>query len=134
MVVILSWVFMAGVFAAAPTGEQPAAGEEYLGTWIGTWEGSGSGTIELTLEKDKAGAIAGRLSATGEQAYTATFRSLEFDGKKMAAKYDFPPDESVEVVIAATFDGATAGGTWSAREKASGNEVATGTWSVKKKS
>lgn len=128
-------VVVVGGLAAGPlTGQQKAAGEEYVGTWLGTWEGSGSGTLELTLEKDTAGAITGKLAVTGEPNYTVTFKSLEFDGNKMAAKYDFPPDESAEVVIGATFEGNTASGTWSAREKASGNEVVAGTWSVKKKS
>ena len=127
-------VVVVGAVAAVPvTGQQKAAGEEYVGRWIGTWEGSGTGTLELTLEKDPAGTIIGKLAVTGEPTYTVTFKSLEFDGKKMAAKYDFPPDESTEVVIVATFDGSAASGTWSARDKASGNEVATGTWTVKKK-
>jgi hypothetical protein len=130
-------VIAVAALAAAPAGGQSAAaGEEYLGTWSGTWEaaGSASGGIEITLEKDKTGVIAGKVSVTGEPAYTATMKSLEFEGKKMTAKYDFPPDASAEVVLAATFDGSAATGTWSAREKASGNEVAAGTWSVKKKS
>jgi hypothetical protein len=38
-----------------------------------------------------------------------------------------------EVVLAAAFDGNTAKGTWSLREKANGNEVATGGWTVTRK-
>ena len=93
-----------------------------MGTWTGTWAGVGpGGGFELTLEKGKDGAVAGSVSITGEPAYKAPFKALSFDGKKMSAKYDFPPDADVEVVLAATFDGSTATGTWSAREKANGN-------------
>ena len=108
-------------------------GEPFLGTWTGTWEGAGSGGFELTLEKGKDGAIAGRVSVTGEPTYKATFKTLSFDGKKMTATYDFPPDEGGDVTIAATFDGNAAKGTWLLREKASGNDVANGTWAVTKK-
>jgi hypothetical protein len=132
---LLSWVVIAGaaLAGAPPSGQGSAAGEEHVGTWTGTFEGSGSGGIELTLEKDQSGAITGKLAVSGEPNYTVALKSLEFDGKKMSAKYDYPPDQSTEVVIAATFDGSAASGTWSARDKASGSEVATGTWTVKKK-
>jgi hypothetical protein len=104
-----------------------------IGTWTGTWDGSGSGGFELTLEKDKNNAISGRVSVTGEPTYKATLKELSFDGKKMSAKYDFPPDPAGEVRLATSFDGNTATGTWSLREKASGNEVAAGTWTVTRK-
>jgi hypothetical protein len=120
--------------SAAQRGTDGASpGEQFLGTWSGTWEGSGSGGFELTLEKGKDGAIAGRVSVTGEPTYKTTFKTLSFDGKKMTAKYDFPPDEGGEVTIAATFDGNAAKGTWLLREKASGNDVANGTWAVTRK-
>jgi hypothetical protein len=119
--------------AAQRGNDGSSPGEQFLGTWTGTWEGSGSGGFELTLEKDKEGAMAGRVSVTGEPTYKATFRTLSFDGKKIRAKYDFPLDEGLEVVVAATFEGSTAMGTWSAREKASANEVARGTWTVSRK-
>jgi len=78
--------------------------------------------------------VAGKVSVTGEPTYKASFKSLSFEGKKMNAKYDFPPNEAdAEVVLAASFDGNDAKGTWSLRTKADGNEVAAGTWSVRKK-
>ncbi len=89
--------------------------------------------FELTLEKSKDGTIGGRVSVTGEPTYKATFKALSFDGKKMSAKYDFPPDEGGEVLLEASFDGNTAKGTWSLREKANSNEVATGGWTVTRK-
>jgi hypothetical protein len=129
------WVFIFGALcSAAQRGREGSSGEQqFLGTWTGTWDGAGSGGFELTLEQGKDGATIGKVSVTGEPTYKATFKALSFDGKKMSAKYDFPPDEGGEVVLAASFDGSTATGTWSLREKASGNEVAAGTWTVKKK-
>jgi len=59
---------------------------------------------------------------------------LSFDGKKMNAKYDFPPNAAdAEVWLAATFEADKAAGTWSLRVKQDGSEVAAGTWSVTKK-
>jgi hypothetical protein len=130
------WIVMLGAMcSAAPGGAQgSSAAEPFLGTWSGTWDGAGSsGGFELTLEKDKDGAIGGRVSVTGEPAYKATLAEVAFDGAKMSARYDFPPDPGGEVRLTATFDASTAKGTWSLREKASGNEVAAGNWSVTKK-
>lgn len=108
------------------------SGDPYLGTWTGTWEGAGSGGFELTLEKGKEGVVTGRVSVTGEPTYKASFRTLTIEGKKMSARYDFPPDDRAEVVLSATFDGNAATGTWALQEKAGGNEVANGTWTVKR--
>jgi hypothetical protein len=58
---------------------------------------------------------------------------VSFDGVKMTAKYDFTPDDAAEVVLTATFDGNKATGAWSLREKATGNEVASGGWKVARK-
>jgi hypothetical protein len=111
-----------------------STGQQFTGTWSGMWEGAGSsGGFELTLEKNTDGTIVGRVSVTGEPTYQATFKSLAFDGSKMNARYDFPPDEAAEVVLAGTFDGGKAKGTWSLREKAQDREAFAGTWSVEKK-
>ena len=104
----------------------------YVGTWSGSWDGAGSGGFELTLEKGKDGALTGRVSVTGEPTYKATLRTVSFDGAKMTATYDFPPDDSLEVLLVATFDGNKASGTWSARGKNGGNELVSGTWTVTK--
>ena len=114
--------------------EGQPAGEQFLGTWTGTWEGSGTGGgFDLTLEKDKADVLTGRLSVTGEPTYKVTLKTVSFDGPKMTAKYDFPPDDAALVVLAAAFEGNTAKGTWSLREKASDAEVVSGTWTVRRK-
>jgi hypothetical protein len=133
------WVFLF-FFGVVCSGAQrgpagPSSGEEFVGVWSGTWEGAGgSGGFELTLETSKESGVAGRVSVTGEPTYKASFKALSFDGKKMNAKYDFPPNEAdAEVALAATFDGNNAKGTWSLRTKADGNEVAAGTWSVTRK-
>jgi hypothetical protein len=129
------WILILGaVCSAAQRGvEGLKPGEEFLGIWTGTWDGAGTGGFELTLEKDKDGAIGGRVSVTGEPTYKATLKTLTFDGRKMTASYDFPPDPGGEVRLATTFEGNAAKGTWSLREKATGNEVATGGWTVTKK-
>lgn len=129
------WLLIFGaICSAAQRGaEGTSSGEQFPGTWIGTWDGAGSGGFEVTLEKGKDGAVSGKVSVTGEPTYKATFKELSFDGKKMSAKYDFPPDEGGEVVLAASFDGNTASGTWSLREKANDNEVAKGSWTVSRK-
>jgi hypothetical protein len=75
----------------------------------------------------------GEVAVTGEPTYKADIKSVAFDGRKMTAKYDFPADDSAEVVLAAFFDGNKATGSWSLREKATGNEAATGTFSLVRK-
>jgi hypothetical protein len=130
------WVVILGaVCSAAQRGAEGASsGEPFVGTWTGTWDAGGSGGgFELTVEKGKDGVIGGRVSVTGEPTYKATLKALSFEGKKMSAKYDFPPDEGGEVLLEASFDGDAAKGTWSLREKANGNEVAAGGWSVARK-
>jgi hypothetical protein len=126
----LSLVVLFGVIAAAQ--QRGIPGEEFVGVWSGTWDGAGSGGFELTLERMND-TLTGKVSVTGEPTYKAMFKALTFDGKKMTAKYDFPPDDAAEVILNGSFEGARASGTWSVREKASQNEVATGTWTVTKK-
>ena len=130
------WLFVLGAMcsAAQRAPEGSSAGEPFLGIWSGTWEGAGgTGGFEVTFEKDKDGGVTGRVSVTGEPTYKAAFTALSFDGKKMTAKYDFTPEPAGEVILAAEFDGNAAKGTWSLREKATGNEFAAGTWTVTRK-
>ena len=130
------WVVILGaVCSTAQRGaEGSSSGEQFVGTWTGTWDAGGSGGgFELTVEKGKDGVVGGRVSVTGEPTYKATLKALSFEGKKMSAKYDFPPDEGGEVLLEASFDGNAAKGTWLLREKANGNEVAAGGWSVARK-
>jgi hypothetical protein len=126
-------VLLGGVVSMQAQQSGGAAASDLLGTWTGTWEGAGStGGFELTLEKGKDGSTAGRVSVTGEPAYKATIRTLTFEGKQMTATYDFPPDDSMEVVLTVAFDGNTAKGPWSARQKA-GGEIASGTLTLSRK-
>jgi hypothetical protein len=129
------WLVIFGAMCAAAQrgAEGSVSGEQFLGTWTGTWEGSGSGTLELTLEKDKSGALGGTVSVAREPTYKASLKTVSFDGKKMTARYDVPPDEEGQVILAASFDGNTASGTWSLRDKANDTEVASGTWTVTRK-
>lgn len=111
-----------------------SGGSQFAGTWSGSWSADGSpgGGFELTIES-KDNVLSGAVSVTGEPTYQATLKKLSFEGNKMSASYDFTPNTEAEVVLAATFEGATAKGTWSLRAKADGTEVASGTWSVTKK-
>jgi hypothetical protein len=114
--------------------ESRPPGEQFVGKWSGTWKGDDStGGIELMLEKAKDGSIGGQVSTTGEPAYKAKIESISFEGSQFTAKYTFPPDESIGVVLAGTLKGTTITGTWTGREKASGNEVGGGTWAATKK-
>lgn len=124
-----------GVFAlSAQQSDSAKASEQYAGLWTGSWDGAGSGGgFDLTLEKSKDGPMTGSVSVTGEPTYKATLKTVSFEGTKMTAKYDFTPDDAAEVVLTATFDGSKATGAWSLREKASGNEVASGGWKVARK-
>ncbi len=134
------WLFLflfSSISIAAQRGaEKSSSGEEFVGGWSGSWQATGSsgGGFELTLEKNKDGAVAGKVSVTGEPTYKASFKTLSFDGNKMNAKYDFPPSEAdAEIWLTATFEGNKASGTWSLRVKADGSEAAAGSWSVTKK-
>jgi hypothetical protein len=128
LVALLLSLAIAGVHA-----QKGSVPDELAGTWTGTWEGAGSGGFELVLEKGKEGPAAGRVTVTGEPAYEATFRALTFDGKKMSAAYDFPPESSMEIALDAVFDGGACKGTWVARAKANGEQVATGSFDLKQK-
>lgn len=123
----------AGAGAAQSGGDAFASAAKYFGTWSGTWEGSGSGGFDLTLEKASEGVAGGKVSVTGEPTYKATLKTVKFDGPKMSALYDFPPDDRAEIVLSATFEGDSAKGTWTARGKDGGAEIMSGTWTVKKK-
>jgi hypothetical protein len=104
-----------------------------VGVWSGTWEGGGAtGGFELTIEK-AAGGIAGRVAVSGEPAYKAVLKSVAFDGPKMTARYDFPPDDRVEVILTTAFEGTTATGTWVVREKGGADDVISGTLTVSRK-
>jgi hypothetical protein len=124
-------VILAVLLVAAAV-QDSAPGDRFVGTWTGTWDGAGTGGFELTIEKGKS-ALTCTVAVTGDPAYKATCKSLAFDGRKMAAKYDFPPDERAEVQLAASFEDKTATGTWSLRDKATNNEAATGGWTVSRK-
>jgi hypothetical protein len=127
-------LFAAIGIAAQKSGEGTAPGEQFIGTWSGGWEGAGgTGGFELILEKAKDASIGGRVSVTGEPTYKAILESASFEGPKMTARYSFPPDESVGIVLVITFESRSAKGTWTAREKASGAEVAAGTLTVTQK-
>jgi hypothetical protein len=114
------------------SGGDAAAAKKYYGTWSGNWEGEGqTGGFAVTLEAGKDGKPGGSVDVTGEPTYKATLKTLAFDGAKMTATYDFPPDPSVTVTLGATFEGDTAKGTWALQSSNLGN--LSGTWTVKKK-
>ena len=138
-VLLLMPLLAVAVGAAAPrAGAQADAADKYIGVWSGTWDGGGGGGggFELTLqhEKDKPQdkKMTGKVAVTGEPEYTASLTSVSFDGAKMTAKYDFPPEPSLQVVLVATFEGEAATGTWSVTDRGSASEVANGGWKVKR--
>jgi hypothetical protein len=113
---------------------QSSNGEQYTGMWTGTYDGSGTGQFEMTLDKAKDGAMTGKVNVTTDGGnYSADLKSVSFDGAKMTAKYDFPLDPSAEIVMLATFDGATAKGTWSLHAKGQSDEIAAGGLAFTKK-
>lgn len=121
-----------GAAQSGGSGGGDAAAKKYYGTWDGTWEGEGqSGGFAVTLEAGQDGKPGGSVSVTGEPTYKATLKTLAFDGAKMTATYDFPPDPSATVTLGATFEGDTAKGTWALKSSNLGN--ISGTWAVKKK-
>jgi hypothetical protein len=132
---LTAFVLACGVLGIAAGGRaQSTTVDQYFGTYAGTWDGSGTGTFELTLAKGADGAAGGKVSVTTDGGnYDAELKAIAFDGGKMTAKYDFPLDPSAEVVVAATFDGGTAKGTWSLHAKGQTDEIAGGTWTVTKK-
>lgn len=122
------------IFATVSLSLQAAQAPDPVGTWTGTWEGAGgNGGIEIVLEKGKDGALGGRVSVTGEPTYKATLRTVTVDGQKLSWAYDFPADESIEIKMVAAIDGQSLKGNWSARPKAGGDEVASGTLTADKK-
>jgi len=134
LVVVVLLAAMAHVDAQREGGAG-AAGERFVGVWSGSWDGGGGagGGFELTLERDKDKGLIGKVAVTGEPTYNATFTSVTFDGAKMTAKYDFPPEPAAEVVLTATFEGNGATGGWLLREKGSSGEVSSGGWKVTRK-
>lgn len=112
---------------------QPSSDGRFYGTWTGTWEGAGSGGLELVVETRNGGTPGGSISITGEQPYKATLKAVSFEGDTLTVRYDFPADESVEVVLAAAVEGSHATGTWTARQTGSETEMAAGTWKATKK-
>jgi hypothetical protein len=134
-VLVIATLFAAIAHVAAQReGGAGAPADRFIGAWSGSWEGAGgSGGIEVTFERDKDKGLTGKLAVTGEPTYNATFASVVFDGAKMTAKYDYPPEPAAEVVLSATFEGNGAIGTWLLREKGSGSEVASGSWKISRK-
>ena len=130
----LLMLLFCGLQATTPGAAQTSSDrKQYLGAWAGTWEGGGSGDFELTLtEKDDV--LSGKVAVTTDAGpYTADLKTVSIDGTQMNAKYDFPLDTSAEVVLAATFEGRGAKGTWSLRPKGQDSEILSGTWAVTKK-
>jgi hypothetical protein len=130
LVLALSWIALPAHIDA----RQASSGEQYAGMWTGTYDGAGSGQFEMTLDKGQGGTMTGKVSVKTEGGdYSADLKSVTFDGAKMSARYDFPLDPSAEIVMTATFDGATGKGTWSMRPKGQGDELAGGTIALTKK-
>jgi hypothetical protein len=127
-------VVMVAFAVAAPIVAGQAPGEKYIGTWTGTWDGAGSGDFEMTLDRAKDGPLGGRVVVgTDGGNYNANFKTISFDGPKMTARYDYPPDPGAEIVVMANFEDKSAKGTWAMRPKGQEGDLAAGTFTVTKK-
>ncbi len=131
---------MALMFSGVGSGQgnSKQGADSYFGTWAGTWasssEDGGTGEIEVTLEKGKDGAPAGKIKASGgESGHSAAFKTLTFDGNKMTAKYDYPLGDGGEIVLEAALEATTAKGTWKLTPPGQTAEAARGTWTAAKK-
>lgn len=124
------FIFVVLIAAANTAGAQQATsapGDQLLGKWTGTWDGGGaSGPYELTFEGQSDGSTLATVVVSGDPMYIARLLEVSFEGSKMTAKYDFPPQPETEVVLVTSFDGSAANGTWSLREKATGFEIVNG--------
>ena len=59
--------------------------------WGMSADATDGGPFEMTIEKDKDGAPAGKVVVSGgESAHTAVFKSLSFEGGKMTGSYVYP--------------------------------------------
>jgi hypothetical protein len=106
----------------------------FVGTWAGSWEGGGTGRFDLTIERGSDGQPSGGVSVGTDQGdYTAKFKQLSFEGQNMKARYEFPLDAQADVVVAGTFNGGSAEGTWSLVPKDGDQVFAGGSWKVQKK-
>jgi len=126
---------LAGVFAIVfvTTGVAIGAQDNVVGQWVGTWDGAGAGNFDLTVQKKDAG-FAGKVAVTTDGGnYDAELKGVTVSGQELKATYDFPLDPSAEVAIAAKFEGEKSAGTWILRPKGGGAEVASGTFTLKKK-
>jgi hypothetical protein len=130
----LGFVIGAAAAVAPMAARQAASPEQYVGMWAGTYDGAATGTLEMILDKGKDGGVTGKVNVVSEAGnYSADFKSIVFDGTKVTAAYDFPLDPSAEVVMAATFETASAKGTWSLRPKGQTDEIVGGGIAISKK-
>ena len=139
LVIGLMLLAIGGVVHAQSEPKRGEVADEYLGTWAGSWgmsaDASDGGSIEMTIEKDKEGAPAGKVTVSGgEGAHNAVFTSLSFEGSKMKGTYDYPVGDGGEIALEGTFDKGAGTGTWVMHPKGQAAEVAAqGTWKVTKK-
>jgi hypothetical protein len=132
---LLGWSLAAMCLAMPGIAANSVAGEQFVGVWLGTWEGGGAGgKFDVTLAKGADGKLTGSVAVVADAGnYDTKFSSLSFDGDKMTAKYDYPPDVSGEIALTATFGATEANGTWALQPKGTTEAFANGTFTVKKK-
>jgi hypothetical protein len=122
------------IFTCLALAGQNSAGNNFAGSWAGSWTGGSNGKIDMTIAGDASGKLSITLIATPEQGDATTFQSktAEVVDNKLKAKFE-APDGALEVSLEGAIDGASLKGTYSVRDKAQGNEVESGTWTVSKK-
>jgi opacity protein-like surface antigen len=127
---------MALTFSTLAFAQAQQAADSYAGAWAGTWTAAdgGSGDVEITFEKGKDGAPAGKVKTSGGGVeHSANFKSLSIDGKKLTGKYEYPLEGGGEITMDGTLDTSTAKGTWELHQASGTAAVAQGTWTVTKK-
>jgi hypothetical protein len=118
LVIGLVLLAFGGLVQAQGEAKRAQVPDEYVGLWAGSWgmtaDATDGGSFEMTIEKDKDGAPAGKMTVSGgEGTHSAVFKSLSFDGNKMSASYDYPLGDGGEIVLEATFEKGAGTGTWS---------------------
>ena len=138
LVIGLVLLAFSGLAHAQSEAKRAQVSDEYLGVWAGTWgmsaDATDGGPFEMTIEKDKDGAPAGKVNVSGgESAHTAVFKSLSFEGGKMTGSYIYPLGDGGEIVLEATLDKGAGTGTWLLHPQGQPAEiVARGYWKVMK--
>ncbi len=113
---------------------QSGANDKLVGKWAGSWTGGSSGKFEMSITKDDAGKLTAAMNITPEQGEPSTLqsKSLTHNGDKLTMTCE-SPDGEAQVILEGAIEGTSLKGTYSVRNKASGEELEKGSWTASKK-